>query len=102
MHATEQRPLLVLTTALRASLAQFNGAARELQRLGVRITAFHPTELRLEVSPTDARWLISQGRVDGGYHRHPTAGSTRYSLLFQGITLEWREPISYRDQKTTH
>ncbi|WP_271103383.1 hypothetical protein [Pseudomonas tohonis] len=102
MHATEQRPLLVLTNALRANLAQFNGAARELQRLGVRIAAFHPTELRLEVSPADARWLITHRLVDGGFYRCATAGSTRYSVLFQGVTLEWREPISYRDQQTTH
>lgn len=102
MHATEQRPLLVLTTALRVSLAQFNGAARELQRLGVRIASFHPAEHRLEIEPVAGRWLLSQRLIDGGYQRHASAGSTRHTVLFQGVTLEWREPISYRDQQTTH
>ncbi|MDH0337556.1 hypothetical protein [Metapseudomonas otitidis] len=93
----DPRPLVVLTSALRASLAAFNSAARELQRLGVRIAAFHPVENRLEVGPADGRWLLEQRLIDGGFHRHPSAGSTRYSVLFRGVTLEWREPISYRD-----
>lgn len=97
MAATEPRPLVVLTSALRANLAQFNGAARELQRLGVRIGAFHPIENRLEVGPADGRWLLEQGLIVGGFQRHPSAGSTRYSVQFRGVTLEWREPISYRD-----
>ncbi|WP_165664399.1 hypothetical protein [Metapseudomonas otitidis] len=94
MAATEPRPLVVLTSALRANLAQFNGAARELQRLGVRIGAFHPVENRLEVGPADGRWLLEQGLIVGGFQRHPSAGSTRYSVLFRGVTLEWREPIT--------
>ncbi|HBO2698245.1 TPA: hypothetical protein L4I42_006464, partial [Pseudomonas aeruginosa] len=31
------------------------------------------------------------------FQREASAGSTRYTTRFQGITLAWSEPISYRD-----
>lgn len=101
MAATEPRPLKVLTTALATSLRDFNAAARHLQGMGVRLLQILPTENRLEISPEDGERLVRQ-RLTEGYQRHGSAGSTRYTVLFEGVTLEWRVPISYRDFQTIH
>lgn len=101
MAATEQRPLRVLTTALATSLRDFNAAARHLQAKGVRLLQILPTENRLVISSEDGERLQRERLIEG-YQRHGSAGSTRYTVLFEGVTLEWRTPISYRDFQTIH
>lgn len=100
MATTEPRPLKVLTPALASRLHAFNNAARELQRLGIRLLGFYPADHRLAISPEGGRQLASAHLLEG-FQRHATAGSTRYTALYKGVTLEWREPISYRDFSTT-
>jgi len=100
MPATEQRPLQVLTPALSSRLAEFNTAARVLQRLGVRMRGLHPDTHQIDIEPEGGR-LLQQRCLVTGFHRFPTAGSTRFTVVFQGVTLEWREPISYRDTPQT-
>lgn len=94
MATTEQRPLKVLTPTLAERLQVFNAAARTLQQMGVRLLALVPLENRLNIRPEDGRALINR-RLTEGYQRFGSAGSTRYSVQFQGVTLEWREPISH-------
>lgn len=102
MAATEPRPMKVLTTALATSLRDFNAAARHLQAMGVRLEQILPTENRLVISPEAGESLIRQ-RLTEGYQRHGSAGSDRITVLFEGVTLEWRRSISYHDfQKTPH
>ena len=96
MATTEPSTLKVLTPALAVRLHDFNEAARTLQRLGIRITGFFPAENRLEITADGGRQLTS-ARLTTGYQHHASAGSARYTVLFQGVTLEWRESISYRD-----
>lgn len=102
MAATEQRPLKVLNAALATSLRDFNAAARHLQAMGVRLLQILPTENRLVISPEAGEQLLEKRLTDGGYQAHRSAGSTRYTVLFEGVTLEWRKQISYLDfQKQT-
>lgn len=85
--------LKVLTQTLADRLRVFNAAARSLQANGIRVLAFHPAHNLLVIGPEDGNRLL--GRADrGGYMRHVSAGSTRYNVQFQGVTLEWRELIS--------
>lgn len=93
MATTEQRPLKVLTPALADRLRGFNDAARTLQRIGIQIAGFFPTEHRLQITSDGGHQLMS-ARLATGYQRHASAGSTRYAVLFMGVTLEWREPIT--------
>lgn len=104
MAITEPRPMKVLTTALATSLRDFNAAARHLQTMGVRLLQIMPTENRLVISPEAGEYLLAKRLTDGGYQSHRSAGSTRYTVLFEGVTLEWRKPISYIDfqTQTTH
>ena len=102
MAATENRPLKVLNASLATSLRDFNAAARQLQAKGVRLLQIKPTENCLQISPEDGERLVRE-RLTEGYQRHASAGSDRITVLFEGVTLEWRRPISYRDlQKTIH
>lgn len=102
MAATENRPLKVLNASLATSLRDFNAAARHLQAKGVRLLQILPTENRLVISPEDGERLVRE-RLTEGYQRHASAGSDRITVLFEGVTLEWRRPISYLDlQKTIH
>ncbi|MFI8744512.1 hypothetical protein ACIGKL_05075 [Pseudomonas sp. NPDC077186] len=102
MATTEPRPMKVLTPALATSLRDFNAAARHLQAKGVRLLQIAPTENRLVISPEDGERLQRE-RLTEGYQRHASAGSDRITVLFEGVTLEWRKTISYRDfQKTIH
>lgn len=94
MSATEQRPLKVLTTDHRTQVANFNQACRELQRLGIRLHRIDLVGNRLAINPEGGRFLAQQ-RLVLGLTRRPTAGSAFYTAQFQGVTLEWREPISY-------
>ncbi|XQE65802.1 hypothetical protein ACOAPY_14155 [Pseudomonas sp. P3C3] len=94
MSATEQRPLKVLTHDHRAQVANFNQACRDLQRLGIRLHRIELLGNRLTVGHEDGRRLV-QERLVIGLTRRPTAGSTFYTAQFQGVTLEWREPISH-------
>lgn len=96
MQASTNTQLKVLTPHLADRLRTFNGAARELQRLGVRLHRIEPKENRLTISPEDGRRLVGLKLVCG-YQRHGSAGSTRYSADFQGAEVTWSEPISYRD-----
>ncbi|VXC72619.1 conserved hypothetical protein [Pseudomonas sp. 8Z] len=100
MAATENRPLKVLNASLATSLRDFNAAARHLQAKGVRLLQILPTENRLQISPEDGERLVRE-RLTEGYQRHASAGSDRITVLFEGVTLEWRRPISYRDLQTT-
>lgn len=101
MAATENRPLKVLNASLATSLRDFNAAARHLQAKGVRLLQILPTENRLVISPEDGERLVRE-RLTEGYQRHASAGSDRITVLFEGVTLEWRRPISYRDFQTVH
>ena len=102
MAATENRPLKVLNASLATSLRDFNAAARHLQAKGVRLLQIKPTEYCLQISPEDGERLVRE-RLTEGYQRHASAGSDRITVLFEGVTLEWRRPISYLDlQKTIH
>jgi len=96
MQPSTSRPLKVLTPQLAENLRTFNSAARDLQRLGIRLHRIEPAESRLTISPEDGRHLLRQGLLTG-YQRQGTAGSTRYSAMFQGVVVAWAEPISYRD-----
>lgn len=100
MAATENRPLKVLNASLATSLRDFNAAARHLQAKGVRLLQILPTENRLVISPEDGERLQRE-RLTEGYQRHGSAGSDRITVMFEGVTLEWRRSISYRDLQTT-
>lgn len=94
MPTTEQRPLKVLTESYRAHAANFNQTCRDLQRMGVRLHCIDLIGNRLAIDPKAGRRLAQESLVVSPTHR-TTAGSTVYSAKFQGVTLEWREPISY-------
>ncbi|WP_448093578.1 hypothetical protein [Pseudomonas lini] len=94
MLASTNRTLLkVLTPSLAEHLRVFNHAARTLQSMRIRLLCVEPVQNRLTIEPEAGRRLID-ARAVSGYQRHASAGSTRYTVLFQGVTLEWREPIS--------
>lgn len=90
--------LKVLTPELAKTLCTFNETARELQRMGVKIAGFFPGENRLRITAEGGQKLLADRRASG-YHRAPTAGSTHFSVLFQGVTLDWHETITYRNYK---
>ncbi|TWC35083.1 hypothetical protein FBY03_111131 [Pseudomonas sp. SJZ079] len=94
MQGSIERPLKVLTPQFGERLRVFNQAARTLQSMGIRLLRIAPAENLLEVSPQDGQRLQHK-RLTEGYQRHATAGSTRYTVTFEGVTLEWREPISH-------
>lgn len=96
MHASTERPLKVLTKDHRTQVANFNQACRELQRQGIRLHRIDMLGNRVEIDHESGRRLVSQRQVLG-LTRRATAGSTAFTAQFQGVTLEWREPISYRD-----
>lgn len=93
LASTSRTPLKVLTPTLADRLRIFNGAARQLQADGIRIIGFRPAENLLVITPEGGRRVTDLGHRNG-FKRHGSAGSTRYNVLFQGVTLEWREPIS--------
>lgn len=102
MPALTERPLKVLTTDHRAKVANFNQTCRDLQRMGIRLHRIDLVENCLAIAPEDGRRLLS-ARLVIGLQRTPSAGSTLFVAQFQGVALEWREPISYRDtQQTVH
>lgn len=94
MQTAAERTLKVLTPALAGRLQTFNEAARALRRMEVRLHHFDPTGHRLVIDPDDARRLLKH-QVLQGFTRSASAGSTKYTALFMGVTLEWREAISY-------
>ncbi|PJI49794.1 MAG: hypothetical protein CTR55_10680 [Pseudomonas sp.] len=96
MQASTNAVLKVLTPRLADRLRTFNSAARDLQRMGIRLHRIEPNENRLTIGPEDGQRLVSLQRA-WGYQRHGTAGSTRYSAQFMGVEIVWSEPISYRD-----
>lgn len=93
LASISRNPLKVLTQTLADRLRIFNAAARNLQANGIRVQGFYPAENRLVITPEAGQRLINLGHTEG-YKRYPTAGSTRFNVQFQGVTLEWREPIS--------
>lgn len=99
LASTERTPLKVLTPSLAERLRVFNAAARGLQRMGIRMHCVDPVGNRLTIDPEGGRRLLASNMVEG-YQRHGTAGSNRYIVQFQGVTLEWREPISYARPET--
>ena len=94
LASTDRASLKVLTPSLAERLRVFNAAARELQRMGIRLHCVDPVGNRLTIDPEGGRRLLAANMVEG-YQRHGTAGSNRYIVQFQGVTLEWREPISF-------
>lgn len=96
MQASTNAQLKVLTPRLADRLRTFNSAARDLQRMGIRLHRIEPEAYRLVISPEDGRRLVGLKLVCG-YQRQGSAGSTRYSAQFQGVEVTWSEPISYRD-----
>lgn len=94
MQGSIDRPLKVLTPQFAERLRTFNSAARALQAEGIRMCTINPAENLIVISPKDGHALMHQHKTEG-YQRHASAGSTRYTVLFQGVTLEWREPISH-------
>ncbi|WP_281687601.1 hypothetical protein [Pseudomonas citronellolis] len=99
MQPSTNALLKVLTPQFAERLRTFNSAARELQRLGIRMHRIEPNDNRLTISSVDGRRL-QQLRVLVGLQRHGSAGSTRWSGIFQGVEVAWSEPISYRDYAT--
>ena len=95
MLATNRHAPKVLTPAFGQRLRTFNDAARALQGRGVRLRCLDLAANRLEIDAEDARRLLERVRVEG-FHRRASAGSTHYECQFQGVTLTWHEPISYR------
>ncbi|MFL1552472.1 hypothetical protein ACI77I_25875 [Pseudomonas sp. D47] len=93
LASTNCTSLKVLTPTLAERLRIFNAAARQLQAYGVRIQGFHPTENLLLICAEDGRLLLDRDTAEACLC-HLSAGSTRYNLHFQGVILEWREPIS--------
>ncbi len=93
LASTSRTQLKVLTPSLADRLRIFNAAARTLQADGCRVLAFHPADNLLVISSEAGQRLIDLGHR-AGFKRYGTAGSTRYSVLFQGVTLQWRESIS--------
>lgn len=91
--STNSTLLKVLTPSLAEHLRVFNHAARTLQSLRIRLLSLHPVQNRLTIEPDAGRRLL-EARAVSGYQRHASAGSTRYIVQFQGVTLEWHEPIS--------
>lgn len=96
MQPSTNAPLKVLTPQFAERLRTFNEASRTLQRMGIRLHRIEPTENRLTVSSEDGRRLEAL-RMLAGFQRHGSAGSTRYSGIFQGVEVTWSEAISYRD-----
>jgi len=90
---TDAPRLKVMTPELGQSLAVFNEAARALQQMGFRIHHFDLRGNSLEIAPEAGRELLKRQLVIG-LRRYPSAGSTRFEVVFQGVTLEWREPIT--------
>lgn len=83
----------VVTPEFARTLGVFNEAARTLQRMGHRIRRFDLPGNRLEIDPEAGKHLLSQ-RLLVGLQRHISAASTLYVAQFQGVTLEWRDPIT--------
>lgn len=94
LASNSRTPLKVLNPTLADRLRVFNTAARTLQAQGIRIQGFYPNENMLVVSPEAGQRLVDQGQSTG-FKRYKSAGSTRFNVQFQGVTLEWREPISF-------
>lgn len=93
LACTSRTQLKVLTPTLADRLRVFNTAARTLQKMGVRLLRIEPVENSLTIDPA-AGFKIVGSQPISGFQKHPSAGSTRYVVQFQGVTLEWREPIS--------
>lgn len=92
MHSTtDERPLRVLTPDLRARLGTFNKAARLLQSQGVRMHRFDLLQNRIRVSAEDARALLERYAL-GMTRTQLEPDGARFTVPFQGITLEWFEP----------
>lgn len=73
-------------------LRAFNGAARTLQRMGIRLHRFDLPGNRLLIDSADGRRLVEQHLTEG-FQRTDSAGSTLYRVQFQGVALEWHEPL---------
>ncbi|WP_282339421.1 hypothetical protein [Pseudomonas sp. PS02288] len=91
--STDRTPLKVLNVALANQLAAINGAARLLRRLKVQVLETDVIGNRIVIDPNDA-WIVSAFIPMEGFSRGCSAGSTRYRIVYQGVTFEWREPIS--------
>ncbi|WP_447588696.1 hypothetical protein [Aquipseudomonas campi] len=94
MSATEPRPLKVLTPENRQRLSAFNAVARMLQGMDMRLLKLDVMANTLTLQPHDGKRLLRQNMVLG-FQRQPSAGSTYYSGQVDGVTVEWREPISH-------
>lgn len=94
MNASTERPLIVLNPENRQRLATFNSVARMLQGMDMRLLNIDVVANTLTLQPLDGKRLVRL-RMVLGFQRQASAGSTRYSGEVQGVTVQWREPISY-------
>ena len=85
--------LKVLTPTLAQRLQVFNQAARALQFMGIRLLSMSPEQNRLTIAPQSAKRLLDTQQLSHCQHSN-SAGSTRHTAQFQGVTLHWRTPIS--------
>ena len=99
MRESTERPLKCLTPQLSERLRTFNAACRALQAKGFRLSNLDCLHNTVQVSPQSGQQLLSERQV-AGYQRRASAGSTHYSAVFEGVTVEWRVPISYTDYNT--
>ena len=89
--STDPRPLKVLTPNFSARLGTFNKAARLLQEQGVRMHCLDLLQNRIRVSADDARALLERYAL-GMTRTQLEPDGARFTVPFQGITLEWFEP----------
>lgn len=94
MHASTERPLKVLNPENRQRLSSFNTVARMLQGMDMRLLKIDVVANTLTLQPLDGKRLLRLNMVLG-FQRQPSAGSTYYTGLVDGVTVEWREPISH-------
>lgn len=89
--STDPRPLKVLTPSFSARLGTFNKAARLLQEQGVRMHRLDLIQNRICVGAEDARRLKERYQL-GMTRTQLEPDGARFTVPFQGITLEWFEP----------
>lgn len=93
LATTDRTTLKVLTPTLAQRLQVFNHAARTLQFMGIRLLSLNPEHNRLTIDPEAAERLLDSQQLGRREHSN-SAGSTRHTAQFQGVTLQWRTPIS--------
>ncbi|WP_139207500.1 hypothetical protein [Phytopseudomonas flavescens] len=91
----QPRPLRVLTEVFANQLCAFNAASRALRRAGVVILSQDSEHNCIVISHEMAN-RIADCLTLQGFAQSPSAGSTLYRAVSDGVTVQWREPISSR------